>query len=115
VGDFVTPAKAGQVTVVAVADKAKSKFFPNVQTLEEMGIKISNSSTRTLVAPAGVPKDILDVLSAAMKKAMDEPDHVKKMEDSGLTLRYMDPTQAATLWTEMDTLAKSLVAEARKQ
>jgi len=114
VGDFVSPSKAGQVRVVAVADSQRSPFFPDVPTLQEQGYKVVNSSTRTLVAPAGVPKEIVDVLSAAMKKAMDEPDHKQKMQDAGLTLRYMDPAQASALWAEMDTLAKALVAEVRK-
>ncbi len=113
VGDFVGPSKAGQIRVLAVADAERSPFFPDVPTLKEAGYNISNSSTRTLVAPAGVPKDIVDTLSAAMKKAMDEPDHKTKMQDAGLTLRYMDPTQAATLWGQMDTLAKQLVDASR--
>jgi tripartite-type tricarboxylate transporter receptor subunit TctC len=113
VGDFVGPSKAGQIRVLAVADTQRSPFFPDVPTLQEAGYNIVNSSTRTLVAPAGVSKEIVDILSAAMKKAMDEPEHKQKMQDSGLTLRYMDPAQAAAVWAQMDILAKQLVDASR--
>ena len=33
--------------------------------------------------------------------------------DAGLTLRYMDPTQAAALLAQMDGLAKQLVDASR--
>lgn len=99
--------------VIAVADKEKSKYYPDTQTMIEQGFNISNSSTRTVVAPAGVPKEAVDALSAAMKKAMDAPDHKQKMDEAGLTLRHMDPAQTAAFWAETDKLAKDLVDAAR--
>lgn len=113
VGDFLSSSKAGNVRVVGVADKERSKFFPDAQTLQEQGVNITNSSTRTLVVPAGTPKEIVDILSAAMKKAMDEPDHVQKMQDAGLTLRYMNSADATAFWASMDAPAKALVDEVR--
>ena len=73
VGDFLGQVKSGQMTVVAVADKERSKYYPDTPTLVEKGINVTNSSSRTLVAPKGTPQEIVDILSAAMKKAMDDP------------------------------------------
>ncbi|HEX9015284.1 MAG TPA: tripartite tricarboxylate transporter substrate binding protein [Chloroflexota bacterium] len=115
VGDFLAQVKSGQVRVIAIADKEKSKYYPDAPTMTSEGFNIVNSSTRTLVAPAGVPKDAVDVLASAMKKAMDAPDHKQKMDDAGLTLRYQDPAQMATVWADMDKLAQSLVAEAKQK
>jgi tripartite-type tricarboxylate transporter receptor subunit TctC len=115
VGDFLSQVKSGQMRVIAVADDQRSKYYPDTPTMIEQGYKITNSSTRTVVAPAGISKDQVDVLTSAMKKAMDAPDHKQKMDDAGLTLRYMDPTQLATFWSTMDTLAAQLVKEAKVQ
>ena len=115
VGDFLGQVKSGQMRVIAVADKERSKYFPDTPTMIEQGYNITNSSSRTLVAPTGVSSDVVNVLSAAMKKAMDAPEHMQKMDDAGLTVRYMDPAQTATFWLEMDKLAKALVDEARTQ
>jgi tripartite-type tricarboxylate transporter receptor subunit TctC len=114
VGDFLTQVKGNQMRVIAVADKDRSKFYPDTPTMIEQGYNITNSSTRVVVAPAGIPQAALDALSAAMKKAMDAPDHKQKMDDAGLTLRYMDPAQTAAFWTTADTLAKDLVASTRQ-
>lgn len=115
VGDYLAQVKSGQVRVLGIADTQKSKYYPDAPTLQSEGFNIINSSTRTLVAPAGVPKEMIDVLASAMKKAMDAPDHKQKMDDAGLTLRYQDPAQMATVWADMDKLAASLVAERKKQ
>ncbi|MHB0871663.1 MAG: tripartite tricarboxylate transporter substrate binding protein [Chloroflexota bacterium] len=113
VGDFVAQVKSGKVRVLAVADTERSKYYPDAPTLTEAGYKITNSSSRTLVAPAGTPQEIVDILSAAMKKAMDEADHMKKMDEAGLTVRYMDSKKAAEYWASLDPGAKALVEEAR--
>ncbi|MGE5618913.1 MAG: tripartite tricarboxylate transporter substrate binding protein [Sphingomonadaceae bacterium] len=113
VGDFLAQVKSGQVRVLAVADTERSKYYPDAPTFIEAGYKITNASSRTLVAPAGTPQEIVDILSAAMKKAMDEPEHMKKMDEAGLTVRYMDSKKAAEFWASLDPGAKALVEEAR--
>ena len=115
VGDFVSQVKSGNVRVLAVADTERSKFFPDVPTMKEAGYDAVNSSSRTVVAPAGTPKEIVDTLSAAMKKAMQDPEQIKKLEDSGLTLRYMDAAQTAAFWAESEAKSKTLVDTVRAE
>jgi len=115
VGDFVSQVKSGNVRVLSVLDTERSKFFPDVPTMKEAGYDAINSSSRTVVAPAGTPKEIVDILSAAMKKAMQDPEQIKKLEDSGLTLRYMDAAQSAAFWAESETKSKALVDTVRAE
>ena len=113
VGDFVATSKDGKVRVLAVADKERSPYFKDTATLTEMGYPVSNSSTRTIVVPAGTPKAAVDALSKAMKTAWDDAEHKKRMEDAGLTLRWMDGAATQAYSDEMDKLAKDLVAQVR--
>lgn len=115
VGDFVSQVKSGNVRVLSVLDTEKSKFFPDVPTMKEAGYDAINSSSRTVVAPAGTPKEVVDILSAAMKKAMQDPEQIKKLEDSGLTLRYMEPAQSAAFWAESEAKSKILVDTVRAE
>ena len=39
---------------------------------------------------------------------------MQKMDDSGLTVRYMDAKNAAEYWASLDPGAKALVDEVRK-
>lgn len=114
VGDFLGQAKSGNMIVVAVADTERSKYFPDAPTFVEKGMDIVNSSSRTLVAPKGTPQEMIDILSAAMKKAMDEEQHMTKMDESGLTVRYMDPAKTAEFWAGLDPKAEALVKLVRE-
>ena len=49
----------------------------------------SNTSARITVVPAGSPKVVVDALSKAMKSAWDVAEHQERMQDAGLTLRWM--------------------------
>ena len=64
VGSVVKPLKAGQVRALAVTDRTRSKFVPDVPTTAELGYpNIVSSSTRGIVAPKGTPAPIIERLS----------------------------------------------------
>jgi tripartite-type tricarboxylate transporter receptor subunit TctC len=115
IGDALPQARAGEVRILAIMDSEENKFTPGVPTLQSLGIKLHSSSSRGLVAPAGVPKEIVAVLTEALKKAINDETHVAKMEQQGLTLRYMDPDRFATYWSETEEQIKPLMAEAKQK
>jgi hypothetical protein len=45
----------------------------------------------------------------------DNEEHKKKMDEQGLTVRYMDPAQMEAYWTEMEGWVAPLVDEAKKK
>lgn len=90
VGSIVKQVKGGQVRALAVMDSQRSKFLPDVPTMKELGYpKVISSSTRGIAGPAGMDPKIVKKLQDAFKKAMADPEHVKKMEDVGLALKVM--------------------------
>jgi tripartite-type tricarboxylate transporter receptor subunit TctC len=114
VGDTYPQAKAGEVRVLGVMDDEESKFLPGKTTFGQ-GIKLESSSSRGLSAPAGTPKELVDFLSGAIKKAIADPEHMKKMEEQGLTVRYMDPTRMEKYWAEMEEQIKPLMNIAKEK
>lgn len=100
VADVIAQYKAGQVRILGVMDDERTRFYPDVPTFEEQGFKLYNSANRGYAVPAGTPKAIVDKLSAAMKKVMESADHKKKVEDMGLTIRYLNPEQYSKFWDE---------------
>ena len=109
VADVLAQHKAGQVRILGVMDNVRSRFYPDVKTFEEQGFKLYNSANRGFAVPAGTPTAIVDKLSAAMKKAMETPEHKKLVEDMGLTLRYMNPEEYKKFWDEYEELVKRLL------
>ncbi|MPY76854.1 MAG: tripartite tricarboxylate transporter substrate binding protein [Alphaproteobacteria bacterium] len=90
VGSIVKQVKAGQVRALAVMDGQRSKFLPEVPTMKEIGYPtVISNSTRGIAGPKGMDPKIVKKLQDAFKKAMADPEHVKKMEDVGLALKVM--------------------------
>ncbi len=109
VGDLLAQYKSGEMRILGVMDKETSPFYPDVKTFAAQGYPLESSSSRGFSAPAGTPKEIVDILSGAMQKTIASDDHKKKMADMGLTLRYMNPDQYNTYWTEYETMIKDLL------
>jgi tripartite-type tricarboxylate transporter receptor subunit TctC len=90
VGSVRKRAMSGEVRVLAVTDKARTKLMPDVPTTTEQGYPtVISSSTRGIAAPKGTPPAIVSYLAGAFRKAMENPEHIRKMEDVGLEVRIM--------------------------
>lgn len=114
VGDTFPQAKAGEVRVLGVMDDDENKFLPGKTTFSQ-GIKLESSSSRGLSAPAGTPKEVVDLLAAAIKKAIANEEHSKKMQEQGLTVRYMEPARMDKYWAEMEEQIKPLMSIAKEK
>jgi len=62
----------------------------------------------------GTPRAIVDVLSTAVKKAMEDETFKKKMEDMGYPLQYMDAEQYERFWAETEADVAPLVKDAKQ-
>jgi tripartite-type tricarboxylate transporter receptor subunit TctC len=77
-------AKDGKLRVLGIAAAARSAALPDVPTFAEQGIKDQDSDTLTgLVAPAGTPKEIVNLLQSEIAKAVAQPDVKEKLSALG--------------------------------
>lgn len=109
VGDLLSQFKSGEVRILGIMDDQASPFYPGVKTFEEQGYKLYSSSSRGFTAPAGTPKEVVNILSGAIKKVVATEDHKKRMADMGLTIRYRDPAQYSKYWNEYEAMLKELL------
>jgi tripartite-type tricarboxylate transporter receptor subunit TctC len=77
--------KAGTIRVFAVAAAQRLESLPDVPTTKEAGVDFIFSAWNAMVAPKGTPKEIIDKLTAALNKALDDPATVKRYVDLGST------------------------------
>lgn len=76
--------QAGQVRALGVAASARASQLPEVPTFAEQGIKDQDADTVTgLVAPARTPKEIVDLLSREIAKAVGNPDVKERLTALG--------------------------------
>src|SRR5216683_4824663 len=67
--------QAGQVRALGVAATERAGGIPDVPTFAEQGVKDQEADTLTgIVAPAGTPKEIVDLLSREIAKSVAQPD-----------------------------------------
>jgi tripartite-type tricarboxylate transporter receptor subunit TctC len=76
--------KTGRVKPIAIASAQRSKLFPDVPTLNELGYKGFDLSTWVGVyAPAGTPEPILTRLNVAMQDAINKKDLREYIQSTG--------------------------------
>jgi tripartite-type tricarboxylate transporter receptor subunit TctC len=76
--------QAGQVRAIAIAATERAKQLPDVQTFAEQGVKDQDADTLTgIVAPAGTPKEIVDLLAREIAKAVAKPEVKARLETLG--------------------------------
>ncbi len=116
VGDYIPQFKSGEIRTLGVMDKEESKFLPGVKTFEAQGIKLySDLVGRNMSLPAGTPRPIVDYLADQIKKAMDSDEHMSKLNEMGVTVRYMGPAELESYWIQAENLLKSLMPTIKKQ
>jgi tripartite-type tricarboxylate transporter receptor subunit TctC len=115
ISGLVPRVKSGQLRALVVMDKERSKFHPDLPTTGEMGYPtVISSSARGIVGPRGIPEPISKKLQAAFKKAMEDPEHVEKMEKVGLAVKIMMGEEYGRYITALHERMKPKVEESRR-
>ena len=116
VGSVFRRIKSGELRALAVMDAQRSPFIPDVPTMPELGYKtVISSSTRGIAVPKGTPQPVIKRLEQSLKKAMDDPEHLKKMEEAGLQLRIMVGEEYAKYYRELHAKAAKYTEWARSR
>jgi len=83
-GDVEAHARAGTVRPLAVGSDHRSAAFPDLPTIAEAGVPGYEAGTWTgVIAPAGLPKPILEKLNAAINRAIASPTFKKRFAEIG--------------------------------
>jgi tripartite-type tricarboxylate transporter receptor subunit TctC len=80
---------AGRLRLLATFAAQRSKRWPQVPTLRELGFDIVAMSPFGLGGPRGVPADVVKVLHDAFKKAMFDPQFVHEISKYDQELAYL--------------------------
>ncbi len=86
---------AGKIKPLAVSSARRLAEFPDLPTLVELGYPdLVVTTWYSLAGPAGLPRDIVDRLNAAVNKAMDVPEVRKHLENEMVQTKAMTPAEA---------------------
>jgi tripartite-type tricarboxylate transporter receptor subunit TctC len=106
-------AKSGKLVAIAVSGSHRSALVPDVPTVAESGLPGFDVTTwYGLVAPASVPDDIVNKLSAEVATILARPDVRERLTTAGTEPQSMTPQEFATFIGGEQAKWRKLIADA---
>ena len=103
----------GEVVGLAIGQKTRSTLVPQVPTFDEAGMAGMEITTFFgIAAPVGTPPAILERISEAARRALEDPALRKSAEARGLTLVHANPTAFAEALKRERALAATIIKTA---
>ena len=98
--------RAGKLRILAFCHSKRASIAPEIPTMIEAGVPGYEAYTFSLIlGPAGMPKDVIDVLDKASRQAMADPNTIKFLEGNA-SIPTPDTTPERTAQFIKDELAK---------
>jgi tripartite-type tricarboxylate transporter receptor subunit TctC len=100
--------KDGKLIPIVVAAPSRLSVLPNVPTFKEVGLEpVNRMAYYGIYGPKNLPKEVIDKISAGVKKAVEDPVIKKKIEDTGSLIVANSPEQfAAQIKAEFEVYKK---------
>jgi tripartite-type tricarboxylate transporter receptor subunit TctC len=103
--------EAGQLKFIAIGTDKRSPEMPNVPTLKELGVNVSYTVSRGILAPKGTPGDVLARLESACAATVKEPAFIDSMKKQATDVEYLDRKAYGAWLKKNDELNRNLAKE----
>ena len=98
---------------IVVAAPQRLKELPNVPTFKEVGLEpVNRMAYYGILGPKGLPKEVVEKVSAAAKKSLQDPAVRKRIEDTGSIIIANTPEQFAAQIKAEYAVYKNVVEKA---
>ena len=100
--------KDGRLIPIVVAAPQRLTQLPNVPTFKEVGLEpVNRMAYYGIYGPKGLPKEVVDKISQAVKQTVAMPEVKKRIEDTGSLVVANSPEEfAAQIRAEFDVYKK---------
>ena len=86
--------KENRLVAIVVAAPQRLAVMPNVPTFKEVGLEpVNRMAYYGIYGPKGLPKEVVERISNGVKKALEDPQVRKRIEDTGSLIVANSPEQ----------------------
>lgn len=79
---------SGKMRLLATLGEKRTKRWPDVPTMQELGYGVVSSSPYGIVGPKGMDPGVVQILHDAFRKALDDPRHLALLEQLNQEVWY---------------------------
>jgi tripartite-type tricarboxylate transporter receptor subunit TctC len=98
------PIQGNAVKALAIANPTRLPLLPDLPTAAEAGVNGLDVNTwYALYAPAGTPREIVDLLGREIKKITERDEFKARVEKTGAAMSYMGPDELGKYTAEQVT------------
>ena len=95
-GPAVGAVKAGKIRALAVTSLSRSAAFPDVPTMDELGVKgFDSTAWYGLLGPAGLPQEVVARWTQALAKAGADKAVMDQINATGCDAEILPPAKTA--------------------
>src|SRR4051812_25759320 len=106
--------KDGRLVPIVVAAPQRLASMPNVPTFKEVGLEpVNRMAYYGIYGPKNMPKDVVEKIHAAAKKALEDPAVRKRIEDTGSIIVGNTPQEFADQIKAEYEVYKNVVEQAK--
>jgi len=108
--------QSGRLVPIVVSAPQRLAALPNVPTFKEVGLEpVNRMAYYGILGPKGLPKEVVDKVSAGVKKSVEDPAVRKRIEDTGSLVVANTPEQFAAQIKAEYEVYKQVVAKQKLQ
>jgi len=108
--------QTGKLIPIVVAAPQRLPQLPNVPTFKEVGLEpVNRMAYYGIYGPKGLPKEVVEKISAGVKKALQDPAVAKRIQDTGSLVVGNSPEEfAAQIKAEFEVYKKVVEQQSLK-
>ncbi|WP_058486100.1 tripartite tricarboxylate transporter substrate binding protein [Defluviitalea phaphyphila] len=89
VSEAIAQIEAGNIVPIAITSDERFELVPDIPTIKEQGFDYTHVMWRAIVAPAGTPDEVVEILADAFEAAYENPEYQEAAKESGVFSKLM--------------------------